>query len=367
MRTPPLTPHWWVAHPATRELGNTVFDSRGRYTQHKRQACHSGGREGGAQWGGQPALPAPPAPGPLTPTHCLCGPQHKTSVNTRLLPALNRLTWRPGSPPQPSWPTTPRPLQKHEARPRLQPAPRSGCFPAGNVLSTEPARGAETPQGSAPPSFVLSQNELVPCVLRFPARVRRAGHWGRKAICARRRGGFHLRASLPLTQAALWGAGVPPFPARCPPAQVPGPRSAGLWPSTPQQGGDGPGRRDPGACAERAVARGSVTCCSPPPTHNTHPEEEARGCGWAGGEGIFLLREPSAHTPHPGDRTGRGRRRQRLRRRGEGGRLAHLLKSSAFFPRAGSRGNGEGLLAEEQRGWICISEGGRKAGSWEGT
>lgn len=156
-----------MAHPATRELGNTVFDSRGRYTQHKRQACHSGGREGGAQWGGQPALPAPPAPGPLTPTHCLCGPQHKTSVNTRLLPALNRLTWRPGSPPQPSWPTTPRPLQKHEARPRLQPAPRSGCFPAGNVLSTEPARGAETPQGSAPPSFVLSQNELVPCCYDF--------------------------------------------------------------------------------------------------------------------------------------------------------------------------------------------------------
>lgn len=197
-----------------------------------------------------PPLPVPPAPGPLDPLHCLCGPQYKNQCKhtPSPLPQQTRAgsTWRPGSPPHPSWPTTPRPFQKHEARPCLQPAPRSGCFPARNVLSTEPARSAET-QGSAPPSFVLSQNEFVPRVLRFPARVRRAGRWGRKAICARRQGGFHLRASLPLTQAALWGTGVPPFPTRCPPAQVPGPRSAGLWPSTPQQGGDGPGRRDPRA------------------------------------------------------------------------------------------------------------------------
>lgn len=40
---------------------------------------------------------------------------------------------------------------------------------------------------------------------------------------------------------------------------------------------------------------------------------------------------------------------------------------SAFSLGAGSRGNGEGLLAEEQRGWLCISGGGRKAGCWEGT
>lgn len=58
---------------------------------------------------------------------------------------------------------------------------------------------------------------------------------------------------------------------------------------------------------------------------------------------------------------------QRPRWQGGGGRLARLLKSSAFSLGAGSRGNGEGLLAEEQGGWLCISGGGRKAGCWEGT
>lgn len=255
-----------------------------------------------------PPLPVPPAPGPWIPPHCLCGPQYKNQCKHTPSPLPRQTHVAPWVPSTPQLAHHSPPFAGTWGPSRLQPAPRSGCSPARNVLSTEPPAALRRPQGSAPPSFVLSWNELVPCLLRFPARVRRAGHCGRKAICARRQGGFHLRASLPLTQAALWGAGVPPFPAQCPPAQVPGPRSAGLWPSTPQQGGDGPGRRDPGAYAERAVARGSVTCCPPPPTHNTHPEEEARGCGWAGGEGIFLLREPSAHTPHPGDRTGRGHR-----------------------------------------------------------
>lgn len=240
----------------------------------------------------------------------------KTSVNTRLLPSLDRLTWRPGSPSTPQLAHHSPPFAGTWGPSRLQPAPRSGCSPARNVLSTEPPAALRRPQGSAPPSFVLSWNELVPCLLRFPARVRRAGHCGRKAICARRQGGFHLRASLPLTQAALWGAGVPPFPAQCPPAQVPGPRSAGLWPSTPQQGGDGPGRRDPGAYAERAVARGSVTCCPPPPNAQHTPGRGSKGL-WLGRWGGHLPAEGtiSPHSP-PRRQNWQGAPEQRGPRRG---------------------------------------------------
>lgn len=69
-------------------------------------------------------------------------------------------------------------------------------------------------------------------------------------------------------------AGVPPFPTQCLPAQVPGSRSAGLWLSTPQQGGGGPGRRDLGAQRGGGSGQGVSNMLYPP---NTHPEEEARG------------------------------------------------------------------------------------------
>lgn len=45
------------------------------------------------------------------------------------------------------------------------------------------------------------------------------------------------------------GVGIPPFPAQCLPAQVPGSRSAGLWLCTTQHGRRGPWQGRPGGTA----------------------------------------------------------------------------------------------------------------------
>lgn len=164
-------------------------------------------------------------------------------------------------------------------------------------------------------------------------------------------------------------AGVPPFPTQCLPAQVPGSRSAGLWLSTPQQGGGGPGRRDLGAQRGGGSGQGVSNMLYPPQHTPRRGSEGLRLSRWGGrlpAEGSISPPPPQPQRQNWQGAAGAAGATQRLRRWGGGGRLAHLLKSSAFSLGAGSRGNGEGLLAE-QRGWICISEGGRKAGCREGT
>lgn len=111
-------------------------------------------------------------------------------------------TGHPAFPPLPSSAPIPRPFKKHEALPHLQLAPRKSCFPARNVLSTEPAHTAPLLRSSlqsAPPFSVFSQREFIPCALRFPARLLRARHRGRKAQCAQHQGVFHLLAGLSLS------------------------------------------------------------------------------------------------------------------------------------------------------------------------
>lgn len=92
MRTPPLTSHWWVAHPATREPGNTVFDSRRQYTQHKREALllRRKRRMDAVGWSALPSLFLQ-RQALWTPYTASVVLSIKTSVNTHLLPSLNRL------------------------------------------------------------------------------------------------------------------------------------------------------------------------------------------------------------------------------------------------------------------------------------
>lgn len=65
-----------------------------------------------------------------------------------------------------------------------------------------------------------------------------------------------------------------PFPAQCLPAQVPGSRSAGLWLCTTQHERRGPWQETWGHSVEGAVARGSVTCCTP---NTEHTRKRKRG------------------------------------------------------------------------------------------
>ena len=156
----------------------------------------------------------------------------KPSVNTRLLPSqqtrarstFHVVPWIPSTPQL----GPPLPALSRNTRPPSPPpaGPSFGLFPSQEcpLHQAKPAL-LRSSQGSAPPSFVLSQNEFIPRVLRFPAHLRRAGRWGRKTLCARHQGGFHLWAkSASHPGWALGGLEYPPSPpnAHLPRCQAPG-------------------------------------------------------------------------------------------------------------------------------------------------
>lgn len=244
-----------------------------------------------------------------------------------------------------------------------------GCFPARNVLSTKPARTAEKLSGISPSLLCALTKRVHSRELRFPARLRRAGRWGRKVLCARHQGGFHLQASLPLTQAELRGVGIPPFPAQCPPAQVPGSRSAGLWLCTTQQAAGALAAESWGRSVQGAVARGSVACCASPNTQHTpgRGSQGLRPSRWGGclpAEGTISPRPPP--TPETelagGSRSSRGHAEAEVAGwRGAAGTLAQPspweLGAVGTGKGCWQKNNGAGFAFQEVEGRLAAGRG----------
>lgn len=146
MRTPPLTSRWseqlHIQLQGSLEIVSLILGGNALNTNES--VTKEEEKDGRGGW-----PPSPPCSSSVRP----CDPPPHTasvvlsvkpSVNTRLSPpnrlaCIPRSTWRPGSPLRPNSAHHSRPFQKHEARPRLQPAPHLGCFPARNVLSTKPS------------------------------------------------------------------------------------------------------------------------------------------------------------------------------------------------------------------------------------
>lgn len=234
MRTPPLTSRWseqlHIQLQGSLEILSLIL---GGNTLNTNESVTKEEEKDGRRWvAALPSLFLQRQALWSSSPHCLCGPQCKTQCKhtPSPLPTDSRAFHVPRGALDPLYtparPTTPRPFQKHEAPSPPPAGPSFGLFPSQEcpLHQAKPAL-LRSSQGSAPPSFVLSQNEFIPRVLRFPARLRRAGRWGRKTLCARHQGGFHLWAkSASHPGWALGGLEYPPSPpnAHLPRCQAPG-------------------------------------------------------------------------------------------------------------------------------------------------
>ena len=332
MRTPPLTSRWseqlHIQLQGSLEIVSLILGGNALNTNES--VTKEEEKDGRGGW-----PPSPPCSSSVRP----CDPPPHTasvvlsvkpSVNTRLSPpnrlaCIPRSTWCPGSPLRPNSAHHSPPFPETRGPSPPPAGPSFGRFPSQEcpLHQAKPAL-LRSSQGSAPPSFVLSQNEFIPRELRFPARLQRAGRWGGEdTLCSASRwissaGEVCLSPGL-----GSGAAGVPPFPTQGLPAQVPGSRSAGLRLSTPQQGGGGPGRRDLGAQRGGGSGQGVSNMLYPPQHTPRRGSEGLRLSRWGGrlpAEGTISPHPPQPQRQNWQGAAGAAGATQRLRRWGGGGR-----------------------------------------------
>ena len=284
MRTPPLTSRWseqlHIQLQGSLEILSLIL---GGNTLNTNESVTKEEEKDGRRWvAALPSLFLQRQALWSSSPHCLCGPQCKTQCKhmPSPLPTDSRAFHVPRGALDPLYtparPTTPRPFQKHEApvpassRPLIWAVSQPG-------MSSPPsqARTAEKLSGISPSLLCVLTKRVHSPRVKISCTFAACRALGEKdTLCSASRWISSVGEVCLSPGLGSGGAGVPPFPAQCPPAQVPGSRSAGLWLSTPQQGGGGPGRRDLGAQRGGGSGQGVSNMLYPP---NTHPEEEARG------------------------------------------------------------------------------------------